>query len=293
MRSDRAIILSVLSIFLITAMGMAQSTTAAQPKPGIEEKTSEKLQNGEAGYTAGCSFAASLGKVVCGELPSGKQAQKDQDAADASGAIAAVQKLHADAGETSKSSSEALQNLQAHCDDSADTCAAVAAALQKMQQASDDVIATTPDAFTVTQPYTAAPPEQKIPAYTFGQRVINWGILHIPSQETQNTPPDTSASEQSTSETNDLQTEYQKNLDQYSDALQQYQQALQNFTNLISNLSSKKTVTNWDAIPHFQGPQIRANDGGSIDGIPWSQPTGCGGPTNPCRQRTGPVIGTH
>ena len=119
MKDHRASILCLISVFLlffITRIAVAQ------------EDAPEQLQNGEAGYKVGCSLAASLGKVVCGELPSGKRAQADQNSADASAAIITVQKLQADAGVVSTATSQALQNLQQQdSQGSADTSAAIAA----------------------------------------------------------------------------------------------------------------------------------------------------------------------
>jgi hypothetical protein len=61
MKSYRAAILC-LSVFLLPAMASAQ------------ENVSDKIQDGEVGYTVGCSLAASLNIPACGELPSGRKA---------------------------------------------------------------------------------------------------------------------------------------------------------------------------------------------------------------------------
>jgi hypothetical protein len=250
MKTHSLNVLFGVSLFFLAAMAVAQQKT------GLGEDSNDQWQNGEVGYKPGCSLSASLGiNIVCGELPSGKQAQKSQNAADASAAIAAIQKLQKDAGDVSTSSSQALQNLENQdSQDSADTSAAVAA-FQKLKQAADKLVAATPDVFTIAQPFTAESSSDKVSAYTFPQRVLAWGVEGIPGQDTQNTPPvesfpDNSASEDK-SASKDNQ-DGQEKMNQYSQAQQQYQQALQDLSNTLQN-ASKNTTTN---LKQPQGAQI-------------------------------------
>jgi len=145
MKGYRANALCLIAIFLLPAMAMAQSPATK----ALGENSNEKWKDGEIGYTIGCSLAASLGIAACGELPSGKQTQQNQNSSDSSAAISATQKLQADPGDVLTLSPQALQNT--HTQDyqnSADTSAedtTIGAAFKQVQEAQDYVAASTPN----------------------------------------------------------------------------------------------------------------------------------------------------
>ena len=226
----------------VSARGSAESTS-----PGIG-----KAREGDAAYTIGCSASASLGIPACGELPSGEKTVEDQNAADASAAIAAVQKLQQQAGDVSATATAALDAPQ---DDSADTSAAMAA-LKKLKQSADDLNAATPDAFAVTEPYQhESGPDEKVPAYTFGQRALAWGIEGIPGQETQNTPPpETSAKTPSEDTASDDMAQPDEDSNRYQNAVQQFQQALDQMNNLMYQQATRNPAP---LRPLPSGPQLK------------------------------------
>ena len=264
-------LLCVISILVLPTVATAQSAVKAVQKADGEHGF-DQVKDGELGYTMGCSFAASLGIVVCGELPSGKQADKDQNSADASAAIATVQKMQADAGGASTASSQAIENLQQQdSQDSADTSAAVAA-FQKVKQAADNVVATTPDVFTITQPYTQeSSPNEKVPAWTFPQRLMAWGVEAIPGQETQNTPPavssaDESAGDDAASSEEDIQADDQAETNPFAAAQQQLQQNMQELNDLELQQAAQNRIPSRAQVQQSQGPQFKRPQNNNCSG---------------------------
>ncbi len=243
----RAGLLCLIVMLAATGLALAQSRT------GLGEESSEKWQSGEVGYIAGCSLAASLGEVVCLELPSGKQAQKQKAAADASAAVGRAEVFAVEAGDVSTSISQATDP-----EDSSGLDSDALTAREDLKSAADEVVASTPDAFTLAQPYTTEPSQEKVPAYTFGQRVVAWGIEHIPAQETQNTPPQVTSLDQVPSPDPVAQANYEDIMRQYYAAAQRYQQAQQNFTNMIANRAARAPITTRYAPVPAPGPQIHA-----------------------------------
>src|SRR5437667_11961337 len=106
--------LYVLTGLLLCAMAAAQ------------ENVPDQVATGEAGYKIGCSAAATLGIVACGELPSGKLTQKEQAPTDVNAAIAETEKLNQEAATISAAIAQAVQNLQQQgSPDSAEVSAAL------------------------------------------------------------------------------------------------------------------------------------------------------------------------
>jgi hypothetical protein len=241
----------VCSIVLLAATALVGQSV--QSRTGLGEDSSDKWQSGEVGYTIGCSFAASLGIVVCGELPSGKQAENQQATNNANAAIAKTQALATEAADVSTAISQAT-DPEGSSDLSND---AALAARDDLQDAADGVVESTPDVFTVAQPYTTEPSQDKVPAYTEGQRILAWGVEHIPAQETQNTPPQVTSLDEAPSSGAAAQPNYQDSMRQYYAAVQRYQQAQQNFANVIANTAARAPVTTKYVPVPAPGPQVR------------------------------------
>lgn len=255
----RAVVVCLIVVLAATPLAVSQSKRG---RTGLGEDSNEKWQSGEVLYTVGCSLAASRGIVVCGELPSGKQAQRQQAADDARAALDQAQALAAEAGQVSSAISQGVQAGDSSQSD------AEAAALQDLKDGADDVVESTPDVFTITQPYTAEPAQDKVPAYTEGQRVIAWGVEHISAQDTQNTPPQLTSTDEIPSPDPSAQANYQDAMRQYYAAAQRYQQAQQNFTSMIANRAARAPITTKYAHVAAPGPQIRA----TTPNVPYNGP---------------------
>ena len=262
--------LYVVIVFVLTLMTVAQS----QEK---EDKLPEQWKEGETEYKAGCLLANSVGVQACAELPSGQEARKEKESADANASLLSINQLLDDS-----------QGVSASCAHvSPDAPVAVTSACQNLRQGASDVAAATPDFSTlaIAQGQSGST-DVKVPAYTTWQRVVAWGVEGIPSTETQNTPGRTPNFE--TSEADRKAAANQMN--QYGNAQQAYQNAAQNFFDVVSAIARQNVPANGYA-PLNQSASIQAglNSAGQTRGssyapitvwrpaptpVPMSQPAG-------------------
>ncbi len=202
MKNRLACILCFVGIFPFTAMAGGQGQAPKQKLNSRVEalEQEEAHDHGDQWYKVSCSLSASLGIVVCGELPSGKQTQESQKAADVTAGVAEIQKMQGEAEGVSGSISDALKRLQSQdSQSSGDIGGAEAVILQKVKEAADNLIAATPGALAQARAYAAQPaPDGIVPTYT-AQQLLQIGGPGAPAQFAQNasTPTGNSASQDS------------------------------------------------------------------------------------------------